>query len=224
MSEFRPSKDAPAPASAARCNPVNDRTLRGLLLLTLVRATEVLAGDHVSIAGPGAPLDPLAADVRPSPVAAARSMDPPRIMDPDFLALPRIVDTANFSASDFRPRRHTVFDRDPTVSAFDDAPMLQGTTVWQRMAEYKSHDRVRLLTLWETNASTVSLQAGNHGDRSLQWSSRLMNHNGSTRGLLDRLFSVSLAGAGNSLRHTAHSTGSPAAAKPAGNPTVAGLK
>ena len=41
--------------------------------------------------------------------------------------------------------------------------------------------------------ATVSLQAGRHGDPSLQWTSRLMNRGGATLGLLDRVFSVSLA-------------------------------
>jgi hypothetical protein len=102
-----------------------------------------------------------------------------------------------FSATDFRPRKHTVFDSDPVVNSFDDTPMLRGTTIWQRMSEYKSHDRVRLLTLWETSGSTVSLQAGKRGNPSLQWTSRAMNRGGSTQGLLDRFFSVSLAHAGN---------------------------
>ena len=53
--------------------------------------------------------------------------------------------------------------------------MLRGTSVWQRLSDYKSHDRVRLLTLWESPGSTVSLQAGKRGDPSLQWTSRLMN-------------------------------------------------
>ena len=112
-----------------------------------------------------------------------------------------VVDEPAFSATEFRPHKHTVFDSDPTITSFRDTPMLRGTTVWQRLTEYKSRDRVRLLTLWETRDSTVSLQAGKHGDPSLQWTSRLMSRGESTQGLLDRWFSVSLAHAGNSFRN-----------------------
>jgi hypothetical protein len=84
--------------------------------------------------------------------------------------------------------------------------MLWNSTVWQQMADYKSRDRVRVLTLWESTGSSVSLQAGRHGDPSLQWTSRWMNHGGSTKGLLDQLFNVSLSGAGNKLRSLSRST------------------
>jgi hypothetical protein len=92
------------------------------------------------------------------------------------------------------------------------------------MSEYRSHDRVRLLTLWESSESTVSLQAGKRGDPSLQWTSRSMNRGGSTRGLLDRLFAVSLAGAGNRLRRSDRPTGAAAAPSQASVPVVAGAK
>ena len=101
--------------------------------------------------------------------------------------------------------------------------MLRGTTVWQRMSEYKSRDRVRLLTLWESSASTVSLQAGKGGDPSLQWTSRVMNRGGSTRGLLDQLFSVSFVGAGNAQRGATRSTSAQFAPKQARvGPVVSG--
>jgi hypothetical protein len=84
--------------------------------------------------------------------------------------------------------------------------MLRGTNVWQRMADYKSHDRVRLLTLWESSASCVSLQAGKGGSPSLQWTSRVMNRGGSTRGLFDQFMSLSFVRASSVLHGAAHST------------------
>ena len=215
MQEFRPINDSPRPA--ARGSAVHDRPLLGLLFFTLVRTSEALAGDQTSIVNAAA--NPAAADIRqssPSPAAM--------LTDPQFFSVPKATDSRVFSATDFRPRKPTVFDRDPAVGALGDAPMLHGTTVWQRMAEYRSHDRVRLLTLWESSGSTVSLQAGKRGDPSLQWSSRLMNRDGSTRGLLDHLFSFSFAGTGNSSRSSPHATITPAAPKPAANSVVAGLK
>ena len=82
--------------------------------------------------------------------------------------------------------------------------MLGATTVWQRLSEYRGHNRVRVLTLWEAGGSSVSLQAGRKGDPSLQWTSRLMNRGGATRGLLDQMFSASIAGAGRSLHWSPH--------------------
>jgi len=215
MSVYRPSKDLLPPAAAARCNRIHDRTLLGLVLITLARTGEVLAGDAVSIGNSAVAVHPFIADSSQS-LAASRA----NITDPVFLSIPKIDDIHVFSATEFFPRKHTLFDHEPPA---DDAPMLHGTTVWQRLEEYRSHDRVRLLTLWESRGSSVSLQAGKRGDPSLQWSSRLSSHDGATRGLLDRLFSLSIAGA-NSLRNTTHSANSPLAAKPPVTTVAASLK
>jgi hypothetical protein len=203
MSEFLPSNSAPPPDLAARCNGIREKMLVGLVLFTLARTGEALAGDQASIAH--ATPDPDFGNLR-QPSSRARAL----ITAPEFFEAPATTDSQIFSTTDFRPRKPTVFNRDPAANPFGDAPMLRGTTVWQRMSEYKSHDRVRVLTLWESSASTVSLQAGKRGDPSVQWTSRSMNHGGSTRGLLDRLFAVSLLSAGNRLRHTDRPAGVPA--------------
>ena len=216
MSECRPSNSVPLLDLAARCNSIRDKMLVGLVLVTLVRTGEALAGDQASIAN--ATLDPDFGNLRQPPPARAL------VTAPEFFTAPTAADSPLFSATDFRPRKPTIFDRDSTVNGFGDAPMLRGTTVWQRMSEYRSHDRVRLLTLWESSVSTVSLQAGKRGDPSLQWTSRSMNRGGSTRGLLDRLFAVSLAGAGNRLRNSSRSTSAPATAKPVDMPGAPGQK
>jgi hypothetical protein len=208
MSEFRPSIVAPL---------LRKRILPGLVLFSLVHAGQVLAGDQPSIAK--APFDPVVDYFHPSSAPAAAAMATPGIY-----SAPALDGTQVFSTTDFRPRKRTVFDRDPAVSLFSDAPLLRTTTVWQRMSEYKSHDRVQVLTLWESSGSTVSLQAGKRGDPSLQWTSRVMNHGGSTQGLLDRLFSVSLAGATAGLRNATRSNSLPAAPKPAATQMAAGLK
>jgi hypothetical protein len=217
MSEFRPSNDAPLHDRAARCNSIRDRMLVGLVLFTLVRASEALAGDQASIIN--ATVTPDLGKLRlssPSSTAIAAT--------PGAFSAPAALENPVFSATEFRPRKHTVFDSDPTVSSFGDTPMLRGTTVWQRLADYRSHDRVRLLTLWESSGSSVSLQAGKGGSPSLQWTSRLMNRGGSTVGLLDRLFSVSLSRASNGLRNVSRSTNAPPSLTPASTPGVAGLK
>jgi hypothetical protein len=208
MSEFRPSIVAPL---------LRKRILPGLVLFSLIHAGQVLAGDQASIAK--APFDPVVDYFHPSSAPAAAAMATPVIF-----SAPALDGTQVFSTTDFRPRKRTVFDRDPAVSLFSDAPLLRTTTVWQRMSEYKSHDRVQVLTLWESSGSTVSLQAGKRGDPSLQWTSRVMNHGGSTQGLLDRLFSVSLAGATAGLRNATRSNSMPATPKPAATQMAAGLK
>jgi hypothetical protein len=188
----------------------------------LVRSGEALAGDQMSIAdGTLADADHLH---RSSPPARALITAPGVLAAPGVFAAPAAADGQAFSATDFRPRKHTLFDSDPVANSFAETPLFRDTTVWQRMSEYKSHDRVRLLTLWESGDSTVSLQAGKRGDPSLQWTSRAMNRGGSTRGLLDRLFAVSLAGAGNRLRHTDRSANAAAASNPVSVPVIAGVK
>jgi hypothetical protein len=216
MTEFRPSNDVPLLDPAVRGNSIRDKMLVGLVLF-MVRTGEALAGEQASITY--STLDP--------DVGNSRQSSPPvraLITAPEFFAAPVTADNQIFSTTDFRPRKPTIFDRDPAVNSFGDAPMLRGTTVWQRMSEYKSHDRVRLLTLWESSESTVSVQAGRRGDPSLQWTSRSMNRGGSTRGLLDRLFAVSLAGAGNRLRHANRAAGAAAPSPAATVPVVAGAK
>ena len=217
MPEIRPPKYSPR--DAERGISIRDSVLLGLVLLTLVPAGEALAGDPAPIAG--------AADAgvnhrrQFSPLVAAPMAATPA----EGLWSPPTVDfNPGFSATDFRPRKHTLFDNDATEASLGETPMLRGTTVWQRMSQYKSRDRVRLLTLWESSGSTVSLQAGKRGDPSLQWTSRAMNRGGSTQGLLDRFFSMSLAHVGSGLRSSAKTPSPPAATNPARASAIAHLK
>ena len=216
MSEFRPSIDAPL-RDEARCRGGRERFLLGLVLFSLVRAGEAMAGEQAAVIN-------LKAD--PAPMNFGRfSPDALAVTpSPGIFAMPTSGGVPVYSTTDFRPRKRTMFDRDPAVSAFTEAPMIHYTTVWQRLSEYKSRDRVRVLTLWESSGSSVSLQAGKRGDPSLQWTSRLMNRGGSTRGLLDRFFSTSLAGAAGSLHNSSRSASAPAASKPVAPAVVAGLQ
>jgi hypothetical protein len=215
MPEFRPSNVAPAERNAALCNGIRERILLGLTVFALVHSGETPAGEHASSANPT--FDPAVSYFRPSsPFSVAMPIS-------GIYMAPSVDAKPVFSATDFRPRKHTVFDIDPATTTFGDPQLLRTTTVWQRMSEYKSHDRVRVLTLWESSGATVSLQAGRRGDPSLQWTSRLMNHGGSTQGLLDRLFSVSMAGASAGLRNATRSASGPATPKPVSVPVAAGV-
>ncbi len=214
MPEYRSFHDTPPIERAARCTSIRDKVLMGFIVFTLVRTSEALAGDPATLSMAG--LDPLAGEFPLSSSAAPAA-------SASVFSVQGLPEGQKFSPTDFRPRKHTIFDDDPAQS-YRDAPMLRGTTVWQRMAEYKSHDRVRLLTLWETSGSSISLQAGKKGDPSLQWNSRLLNRGGSTHGLLDQLFTMSLSHAGSGLRNAARPAASTLASKQAENPVVATLK
>jgi hypothetical protein len=205
MLQTDPYSDSPPPDRAVHGNGIRDRVLLGLVLFTLVHGGNALAGEQTFVAN--AAQDSDANKPRRSAPPVAATLDTAQLF-----SVRAATDNQAFSPTEFRPRKHSVLDND-FVNPVGDAPMLRGTTVWQRMAEYKSHDRLRLLTLWESSGSTVSLQTGKHGDPSLQWTSRLMNRGGATQGLLDRLFSASLAHAGSSLRNAARPA-STAAPKP----------
>jgi len=217
MPEFRPSNDPPLLNPAACRHGIRDKVLVGLVLFTLVRTGEALAGDQAWIGNGG--LKPDFGDFRRSSPAA------PALITAPELFTPAAADKQEFSTTEFRPRKRSMLDADPVSNSFGDAPMLRGTTVWQRLSEYRARDRVRVLTLWESGGSTVSLQAGKRGSPSLQWTSGAMIHGAATRGLLDRLFAVSLAGAGNRLRRPDHRpANAPALSNQINGPVVANVK
>jgi hypothetical protein len=215
MSETCPHDDARELANAAHCSTVCDKFLVGLVLYTLVRSSEALAGEQGSNS-----IRAMTPDFGALHPFTTKSLSVPPLPDafrmPDSFRASSPPEAANFSSTEFRPRAHSTLDAGAHGEAVDEAPMLRSTTVWQRMKDYRTRDRVRLLTLWESGASTVSLQAGKKGDPSLQWTSRWMNRGGATRGLLDQLFSISFAGARNGLQNSAR----PTSARPAITPNT----
>lgn len=97
----------------------------------------------------------------------------------------------DFPAAGFRPRAPSALASEALVPKPDENLTFE-KSVWQRLSEYKTRDRVRILTLWESTASAVSLQTDRKGGPSLQWTSRWMNRGGATRGVLDRWLPSSL--------------------------------
>jgi hypothetical protein len=182
----------------------------GLVLLTLVRTTEVLAGEQGPLAGSAAKAD-FNALRQPTPLSSSMLVLP---IPAPYQAADQ-PDAKTFSTQEFRPRGHSLLEKDSRFAAVDDAPTLRGTTVWQRLSEYRSRDRVRLVTLWETDGSSISLQAGRKGNPSLQWTSRFMNRGGATRGVFDQFLTASLGGVGRGLIFAAHKTNTDIAGKPA---------
>ncbi len=156
-----------------------------------------------------------AADQAPKSNAARAPLAAPLFAPPAFSAVPLIA-PREFSATEFKPRTRSFVEGGSARSGgfLIDAP-LQDTSVARQMAEFRSQDRVRLLTLWQSRASSVSLQAGKRGAPSLQWSTPFMHREGSARGLFDRLLPVLPHGAlAVGRNNPAHPSGGAALPKP----------
>jgi hypothetical protein len=218
MSEFARINAVIAGSAARRCNIIRENVLLTLVLCSVVRATQALAGDQPSSAD--SPHGPYAANSRDTRNVSASMFSAP------FVSAKPLIDDG-FSATEFRPRMHSVASSDSARSGASiiDTPMLRSTSVWQHMADYKSQDRVRLLTLWQMRGSSLSLQAGRHGAPSLQWSTPWVHREGTSRGLFDRLLAMPARAAGNSLRSgVARPTGVAAQSKPQDSSAGTGTK
>ena len=206
MPQYRPQSDAGKHTRAARGGACNCALL-GAAALTLLGACNALAGD----AGAEAALRPQADELRAPAEAGSKPLLGPLFAPPLYMpgtyALAEPAEPRSYSAQEFRPRGRSVLETDPHGPA--EQNLAFGTTIWERLNEYRNHDRIRVLTLWESGASAVSLQAGHRGGPSLQWTSRLMNRGGATQGLLDRLLPTSMFGNGSSHSILGRSTSPP---------------
>jgi hypothetical protein len=126
------------------------------------------------------------------------------------------AETQVFSPTEFRPRKLRLETADAgSEEAIIDAPMLRDSSIAGELSEAKTQDRVRLLTLWQSRASSLSLQAGRHGAPSLQWSTPWMHRDSASRGLFDRLLAVSPRNLGSTtVRSTAPRQAGAMPAKP----------
>jgi len=207
MSKHRPQSKAGKLKRAVRSCSRNGALL-GVAALTLFAARNALADD----AGALTALRPQAGELRAPAEAGPKSLVGPLLAPPLYMpgtnALAEPMEPRNFSAQEFRPRGRSVAETDPRGPA--DENLAFDTTIWQRLNEYRNHDRIRVLTLWESGASAISLQTDHRFGPSLQWTSRLMNRGGATHGLLDRLLPGSILGNGSS-HGIARSTSTPAA-------------
>ncbi|HTV96899.1 MAG TPA: hypothetical protein VME42_12885 [Steroidobacteraceae bacterium] len=183
--------------------PFCDRLVLGIAVLALLRWGEALA-DPASAAATleqsthgGAPRASLSAAPLAGPMFtgrpyAATSLADPLLTAPSLYTLPDLAEQSRFSSTDFRPRGASVLDTDPRLSV-PGGDIVSDKTLLQRLAEFRTQNGVRVLTLWESGATALSIQTNRKGDPSLQWTSRL-SHGRGTRGLLDRLFPVSVFG------------------------------
>ena len=218
MSDIEPVNAAIAGGAERRCNIMRENALLTLVLSSVVRATQALAGDQPSDADSALKHEPH--DLRAVQAAAVPMFSP-------YVSVKPLANNDAFSATEFRPRGHSVMGLDsPRSGAFIiEAPMLQSTSVWQHMADYKSQGRVRLLTLWQTGGSSLSLQAGKGGAPSLQWSTPWVHREGASRGVFDRLLAEPARAAANNLRSSvSRPTGAAAQAKPLGPSSGVNIK
>ena len=158
---------------------------------------------------------PQSTDARSSTDAQKRTrvqIAAPSFPEPFAFAAPR-AEAQVFSPTEFRPRKPglgiaTVAGEASVL----DAPMLRDTSIASELSEAKTQDRVRLLTLWQNRASSLSLQAGKRGAPSLQWSTPWMHRDAGSRGLFDRLLAVSPHSFAGTVRAaTSHQAGATAA-------------
>jgi hypothetical protein len=107
-----------------------------------------------------------------------------------------------FSPTEFRARKPGMLEAGAAADRgfAMDAPMLRDTSLARGLSEAKTQDRVRLLTLWQSRASSLSLQAGKRGAPSLQWSTPWMHRDAASRGLFDRWLAVSPRSFGSAAR------------------------
>jgi hypothetical protein len=203
MSEHCPQRESLASGPANRRARIGTPLSVVLVILVLVRAGHALAGEQFSIAT-GAAKPELKS--KPATVREPLPLTGPMFDLPKTYRATELPAGEVFAPGNFRPRGHSLREIDAPLGAPEDLPMLHGTTMWDRLSDYRSHGRVRLLTLWEAGDNSVSLQAGKRGEPSLQWTSRSMNHGGATRGLFDRLVPDSSRSSHSSARQAAEAS------------------
>lgn len=169
--------------------------------------------------------DTASAGDQPQGPDARRNIDPQKtalaqIAAPTFPApfvfyAPR-AEMQVISPTEFRPRKPGLLEAAAVRSEASviDAPMLRDTSMARELSEAKTQDRVRLLTLWQSRASSLSLQAGKRGAPSLQWSTPWMHRDAASRGLFDRLLLAAPRSFGSTVRGAgSHSAGAMVPAK-----------
>jgi hypothetical protein len=196
MSMDEAMDDAPNTCTAARCSSARDVLILAMLMYGLAQSCEALAADHSADILKN--MQPIVGG-KPLPMAFVPASRPD---EPE-------------TSTDFRRRRFAAVDTGSATEFESSHPSQppQVDSAWQRLADYRSHGRVQLLTLWASPRNMISLQAGKHGGPSLQWSSRVMNRGGATRGLLDRFVASSLGGAASWGSKAAHGSAAAPASK-----------
>jgi hypothetical protein len=206
MSYSAAHRDTPKGVVTGLRAAMGDGLLLGLAVVALLRGGAACAEDPAARAQPerdAAPRTAFKAAALPE-FTKHYTLSDPLLTAPSEYRLSELPETKTYSATEFRPRVHSIFDSDPRLSA-PGSNLAADKNFLQRLNEYRSRDRVRVLTLWDNGASAVSIQTDHKGDPSLQWTSHLFNRGGSTQGLLDHLFPVSVFGGTTHITRSASS-------------------
>ena len=185
---------------------VGDRLLLGLAVLALMRAGVACAEDPAAQTQPDNDVAPRTS-FKPAALPEFTNhytLSDPLLTAPSEYRLSELPETKSYSATEFRPHGHSMFESDPRITP-PGGTLTADKNLLQRLNDYRSHDRVRVLTLWDTGASAISIQTDHKGDPSLQWTSHLFNRGGATQGLLDHLFPVSVFGGATHVTRSATS-------------------
>jgi hypothetical protein len=185
---------------------MGERLLLGFAVIALMRAGIACAEDTAASAHLEHEVAPRTSFKAPALPEFTKhyTLSDPLLTAPSEYRLSQLPETKSYSATEFRPRGHSIFDADPKLNP-PGGGFTSERNLLQRLNDYRSHDRVRVLTLWDTGASAVSIQTDHKGDPSLQWTSHLFNHGGATQGLLDHLFPVSAFGGTTHITRSATS-------------------
>jgi hypothetical protein len=198
--------DTPKGGVTALRTAAGGRLLLGVAILALLRAGVACAEDPAAQAQPvqDAPPGTSFKTAALPEFTKHYTLSDPLLTAPREYRLYQIPEIKSYSATEFRPRGRSIFDADPRLSP-PGGTLTADKNFLQRLQEYRTHDRVRVLTLWDTGASAVSIQTDHKGDPSLQWTSHLFNRGGATQGLLDHLFPVSVFGGTTHITRSATS-------------------
>lgn len=212
MSECRTQETPSLPAAMAqrvRC----DRFFAGFAVMVLVHAGDAAAAEQASVAGG---TDRLGSSSLPlSRSLASSSIAPSAFSLPEGYTLRHETDAASLFAGPMRARGATAAN--PEAAAATDQSLMQDNPVWQRLADFRALGRLRVLTLWQTGANSLSLQAGRKGTPSLQWTAKLSDGSPGSSSLFNRM---TPAYSGRDIRGVAHPAA--AAANPAKPSAVPG--
>jgi len=141
--------------------------------------------DGPTQARPAAP-----ASIAHEPPRSLKSFDLARF--PELYTHFAISPDSMYSTTDFRPRGAALSAIAAVPPAVEPIATLRGTSIWDRLADFKTSRGIRLLTLWQSSGSTLSLQTGRGGGPSLQWTSRTLGRGEGTHSLLDHFFSTTI--------------------------------
>lgn len=164
---------------------------RLLLALSVLALTRAGAAHADELATPSIPIAPAFDASRPA-VSSSPFVGPlfshPLIGTSGSYPLPELNEPKSYPSKDFRPHGRSVYDVDPSGSTGDN--LTFDKTIWQRLNEYKTRDRIRVLTLWESGVNAVSLQTDRKGDPWLQFTAKLNTGGNAAHGLLDHVLPV----------------------------------